>query len=124
MTESLLLEHKREIYDRYGREGLTGAGRWSGRWVARMEVGGGAGKFLQSMLFLRFLAMPWVGSHGSGPYVYTKPPPHPDFPPGSGPSRSDTGGMGPGFTFTFRSPEEVFREFFGSGDPFSELFGT
>lgn len=40
MTESLLLEHKREIYDRYGREGLTGAGRWSGRSGARMEGGG------------------------------------------------------------------------------------
>uniref|UniRef100_A0A4W5L7V9 J domain-containing protein n=1 Tax=Hucho hucho TaxID=62062 RepID=A0A4W5L7V9_9TELE len=24
----------------------------------------------------------------------------------------------PGFTFTFRSPEEVFREFFGDRDPF------
>lgn len=38
MTRSLLLEHKREIYDRYGREGLTGAGRWTGgvpgwKWV-------------------------------------------------------------------------------------------
>jgi hypothetical protein len=59
MTRSLLLEHKREIYDRYGREGLTGAGRWSGgvpgwKWVRE----GGAGKFWQSMLFLRFLAMP------------------------------------------------------------------
>ncbi|XP_077874181.1 dnaJ homolog subfamily B member 2 isoform X3 [Ictidomys tridecemlineatus] len=59
-------EHKREIYDRYGREGLTGAA--------------------------------------------------------SGPSRAESGGGGPGFTFTFRSPEEVFREFFGSGDPFAELF--
>uniref|UniRef100_A0A8C2MQR5 DnaJ heat shock protein family (Hsp40) member B2 n=1 Tax=Cricetulus griseus TaxID=10029 RepID=A0A8C2MQR5_CRIGR len=38
------------------------------------------------------------------------------------PSQTETGGVGPGFTFTFRSPEEVFREFFGSGDPFSELF--
>ncbi|CAH6791807.1 Dnajb2 [Phodopus roborovskii] len=38
------------------------------------------------------------------------------------PSQPETGGMAPGFTFTFRSPEEVFREFFGSGDPFSELF--
>uniref|UniRef100_A0A8C8U5H9 DnaJ heat shock protein family (Hsp40) member B2 n=1 Tax=Peromyscus maniculatus bairdii TaxID=230844 RepID=A0A8C8U5H9_PERMB len=38
------------------------------------------------------------------------------------PSQPETGGMGPGFTFTFRSPEEVFREFFGNGDPFSELF--
>lgn len=60
MTRSLLLEHKREIYDRYGREGLTGAGRWSGggvpgwKWVREGE----AGQFLQSMLFLRFLAMP------------------------------------------------------------------
>ncbi|CAJ0934985.1 unnamed protein product [Ranitomeya imitator] len=28
-----------------------------------------------------------------------------------------------GFTYTFRSPEEVFREFFGSRDPFSDFFG-
>uniref|UniRef100_A0A8C8XP47 DnaJ heat shock protein family (Hsp40) member B2 n=1 Tax=Panthera leo TaxID=9689 RepID=A0A8C8XP47_PANLE len=40
----------------------------------------------------------------------------------TGPSRAEPGGGGPGFTFTFRSPEEVFREFFGSGDPFAELF--
>ncbi|XP_047402798.1 dnaJ homolog subfamily B member 2 isoform X2 [Sciurus carolinensis] len=66
LSDSKALEHKREIYDRYGREGLTGAA--------------------------------------------------------TGPSRAETGGGGPGFTFTFRSPEEVFREFFGSGDPFSELF--
>lgn len=57
MTKSLLPEHKREIYDRYGREGLTGAGRWSARvpaweWVRE----GGAGKSPQCMLLLRFLA--------------------------------------------------------------------
>ncbi|XP_040842496.1 dnaJ homolog subfamily B member 2 isoform X2 [Ochotona curzoniae] len=43
----------------------------------------------------------------------------------TGPSRAEAGSAGaggPGFTFTFRSPEEVFREFFGSGDPFAELF--
>jgi len=28
----------------------------------------------------------------------------------------------PFFTFAFRSPEEVFREFFGASDPFSDLF--
>uniref|UniRef100_A0A665XBQ7 Tubulin alpha chain n=1 Tax=Echeneis naucrates TaxID=173247 RepID=A0A665XBQ7_ECHNA len=28
----------------------------------------------------------------------------------------------PGFTFTFRSPDEVFREFFGSQDPFANFF--
>ncbi|MEQ2188748.1 hypothetical protein GOODEAATRI_018197 [Goodea atripinnis] len=29
----------------------------------------------------------------------------------------------PGFTFTFRSPDEVFREFFGGQDPFASFFG-
>ena len=29
-----------------------------------------------------------------------------------------------GFTFTFRSPEEVFREFFGGQDPFASFFGS
>ncbi|XP_004081751.1 dnaJ homolog subfamily B member 2 [Oryzias latipes] len=28
----------------------------------------------------------------------------------------------PGFTFTFRSPDEVFREFFGGQDPFDSFF--
>lgn len=28
----------------------------------------------------------------------------------------------PGFTFTFRSPEEVFQEFFGGQDPFANFF--
>ncbi|XP_043931801.1 dnaJ homolog subfamily B member 2 isoform X2 [Protopterus annectens] len=28
----------------------------------------------------------------------------------------------PGFVFTFRSPDEVFREFFGGRDPFADLF--
>ncbi|KAG7260494.1 hypothetical protein CRUP_018667, partial [Coryphaenoides rupestris] len=28
----------------------------------------------------------------------------------------------PGFSFTFRSPDEVFREFFGSQDPFANFF--
>uniref|UniRef100_A0A8C7WWP6 J domain-containing protein n=1 Tax=Oryzias sinensis TaxID=183150 RepID=A0A8C7WWP6_9TELE len=29
----------------------------------------------------------------------------------------------PGFTFTFRNPDEVFREFFGGQDPFDSFFG-
>lgn len=29
----------------------------------------------------------------------------------------------PGFSFTFRSPDEVFREFFGGQDPFADFFG-
>ncbi|XP_052005070.1 dnaJ homolog subfamily B member 6-like isoform X2 [Xyrauchen texanus] len=28
----------------------------------------------------------------------------------------------PGFTFTFRSPDEVFRDFFGGRDPFADFF--
>ncbi|XP_038609207.1 dnaJ homolog subfamily B member 2 [Tachyglossus aculeatus] len=61
--EVLSDKHKRDIYDRYGREGLTGA----------------AGR-------------------GS--------PHHAE--PGAAP-------------FTFRSPDEVFREFFGGRDPFADL---
>ncbi|KAG7463988.1 hypothetical protein MATL_G00182520 [Megalops atlanticus] len=34
---------------------------------------------------------------------------------------SDLGGF-PGFSFSFRSPEEVFREFFGGQDPFASFF--
>jgi DnaJ family protein B protein 6 len=36
----------------------------------------------------------------------------------------DDFGFMPGFTaFTFRDPEEVFREFFGGHSPFEELLG-
>ncbi|XP_078259391.1 dnaJ homolog subfamily B member 2 isoform X2 [Rhinoraja longicauda] len=55
---------KRDIYDKYGKDGLVGAG---GR-VPRMDT---------------------------------------EFPE---------------FIFSFRSPDEVFREFFGGRDPFAELF--
>ncbi|XP_055521670.1 dnaJ homolog subfamily B member 2-like isoform X1 [Leucoraja erinacea] len=40
--------------------------------------------------------------------------------PGGRPSRMDT--EFPDFIFSFRSPDEVFREFFGGRDPFAELF--
>ncbi|KAK7153858.1 hypothetical protein R3I94_007271 [Phoxinus phoxinus] len=40
---------------------------------------------------------------------------------------SDSGGSSfpddfPGFSFTFRNPDEVFREFFGGQDPFADFF--
>ncbi|KAM4024454.1 dnaJ homolog subfamily B member 2 [Anomaloglossus baeobatrachus] len=41
----------------------------------------------------------------------------------SGPEPSGSNSRFQGFTYTFRSPEEVFREFFGSRDPFSDFFG-
>nr|XP_023683658.1 dnaJ homolog subfamily B member 6-like isoform X1 [Paramormyrops kingsleyae]XP_023683659.1 dnaJ homolog subfamily B member 6-like isoform X1 [Paramormyrops kingsleyae] len=40
----------------------------------------------------------------------------------SGSSGPSSPGEFPGFTFTFRSPEEVFREFFGGQDPFASFF--
>ncbi|XP_031437772.1 dnaJ homolog subfamily B member 2 isoform X2 [Clupea harengus] len=40
----------------------------------------------------------------------------------SGSSEPSTPGDFPGFTFTFRSPDEVFREFFGGQDPFADFF--
>ncbi|XP_042351046.1 dnaJ homolog subfamily B member 2 isoform X2 [Plectropomus leopardus] len=40
----------------------------------------------------------------------------------TGSSSSDFSSDFPGFTFTFRNPDEVFREFFGSQDPFSNFF--
>ncbi|KAK2839668.1 hypothetical protein Q5P01_013408 [Channa striata] len=40
----------------------------------------------------------------------------------TGSSNSDFSSDFPGFTFTFRSPDEVFREFFGGQDPFASFF--
>ncbi|XP_029967563.1 dnaJ homolog subfamily B member 2 isoform X2 [Salarias fasciatus] len=40
----------------------------------------------------------------------------------TGTSRPDYSSDFPGFTFTFRSPDEVFKEFFGGQDPFSNFF--
>jgi len=63
----LSTDKKREIYDKYGKEGLSNNGGM------------------------------------------------PDF---------NFSGFDSGFThFTFRDPEEVFREFFGGRDPFREFFG-
>ncbi|XP_069838663.1 dnaJ homolog subfamily B member 2 isoform X2 [Dendropsophus ebraccatus] len=41
----------------------------------------------------------------------------------SGPEPSRSNPRYQGFTYTFRSPDEVFREFFGGRDPFSDFFG-
>lgn len=39
-------------------------------------------------------------------------------------SEDDYAGVNPGhFHFQFRSPEEIFRDFFGTDDPFSRIFG-
>ncbi|XP_040913801.1 dnaJ homolog subfamily B member 2 isoform X2 [Toxotes jaculatrix] len=40
----------------------------------------------------------------------------------TGSSSPDLSSDFPGFTFTFRSPDEVFREFFGGQDPFASFF--
>ncbi|XP_077473234.1 dnaJ homolog subfamily B member 2 [Stigmatopora argus] len=40
----------------------------------------------------------------------------------AGSSNSDFSSDFPGFGFTFRSPDEVFREFFGGQDPFASFF--
>ncbi|XP_037344727.1 dnaJ homolog subfamily B member 2 isoform X1 [Pungitius pungitius] len=42
--------------------------------------------------------------------------------PHTGSSSSDFSSDFPGFTFTFRNPDEVFKEFFGSQDPFANFF--
>ncbi|XP_072307057.1 dnaJ homolog subfamily B member 6b isoform X2 [Eucyclogobius newberryi] len=63
--EVLSDENKRNIYDQYGKEGLSAGG------------GGGGGHY----------------NHYSGS------------------------------NFTFRNPEDVFREFFGGRDPFADFFG-
>ncbi|XP_057680475.1 dnaJ homolog subfamily B member 6b isoform X1 [Corythoichthys intestinalis] len=66
--EVLSDENKRNIYDKYGKQGLSAGG------------GGGGG--------------------------------------GGGSHNNHFGGFG----FTFRNPEDVFREFFGGRDPFADFF--
>lgn len=41
----------------------------------------------------------------------------------AGSCSSDFSSDFPGFTFTFRSPDEVFKDFFGGQDPFASFFG-
>lgn len=64
MIQSLFSEHKREIYDLYGREGLTGAGRWSGdtpgqKWVREKQ--GGQSSAVDSCSHSRLLESPSLG---------------------------------------------------------------
>lgn len=73
---------KREIYDRYGRDGVTGQGA------------GPAPDFSSGFGFPGMF-------NGAG------------FPFGAG---------GGGFMFNFRDPNEIFKEFFGSSDPFADFF--
>lgn len=40
-----------------------------------------------------------------------------------GPNLADMFGNNAFFTFSFRDPEDVFRDFFGSSDPFADLLG-
>ena len=48
-----------------------------------------------------------------------------DFLNGSMGFPDDAGGFhGTGFHFQFRKPEDIFREFFGNGDPFKDIFGN
>ncbi|XP_075037103.1 dnaJ homolog subfamily B member 2 [Mixophyes fleayi] len=42
---------------------------------------------------------------------------------GPEPARPNAGSRYHGFAYTFRSPDEVFQEFFGGRDPFSDFFG-
>lgn len=77
---------KKQMYDQFGKDGLTG--------------GGGGGR-------------PEADAFGFG-----------FFPGGPGPDifGSAFGGFGSPFGFSFRDPNDVFREFFGGHDPFSQFF--
>lgn len=74
MIQSLFSERKREIYDLYGREGLTGAGKWSGdtlgqKWVR--EEQGGQSSAVDFCSHSRLLESP---SLGWGPLTQVKVP--------------------------------------------------
>lgn len=112
----LLPEQKRDIYDRYGKDGLMGAGEWVS---SPMYLG-------LVQLHLSCLCCgsepprapcPSVGSHPELHLMLSL------FPP-AGPGGSRTNAGAPEFTFTFRSAHDVFREFFGGRDPFADLFGV
>jgi DnaJ family protein B protein 6 len=82
---------KRQVYDRYGKDGLINGGGASS---------GGPGGFPGGMADL-------FSGFGGGFFS---------------PFGQGGGGGGGGMFFNFRDPNEVFREFFGSNDPFGEFF--
>ena len=103
-------EQKREIYDRYGKEGLTAGGVEEADAYERMRAGGrrAPGGFGAHQPFFAqnpFFIDPFAGFFG-----------------GAGFGINQRQGRSP---FHFRDPFEIFREFFGEEDPFAaSAFGA
>ena len=108
-------EQKREVYDRYGKEGLTAGGGVEEEADAyeQMRAGarrGPAGFGAHSPFFAQnpFFIDPFAGFFGGGGF-------------GMGQMRQGAGRS----PFHFRDPFEIFREFFGDEDPFAaSAFGA
>ena len=87
---------KKRIYDQVGEEGMNGAGSMPEGFAEQFKSAGGGGS---------------GGGGGAGPRF--------NFQTSGGGMPGGMGGMGGGQSFKFTNADDIFKNFFGTSDPFA-----